>query len=144
MNVQPFKPMPWTSKKKCIKTILIVAQFATHWSTQCSSQIPGISSWMLVHQYLGSGSELRKSSGSSKGVHLSDDSCEMFWSSSWRRTVAHIDKCCRTWRASEQLGCRAEALCQGWNVETVRHPWHHTLTSPCHYTGVQSAPFGGW
>lgn len=137
--------MPWSSKKKCIKKTLIIAQFATHWSNlMCPSQIPGISSWMLVHQCLGSGSELRKSSVSSEGVHQSDVSCEMFWSSSSRRKVAHIDKCCRTWRASEQLGCGAEALCQGWTVETVRRPQHHTLTSACHCTGVQSAPFGGW
>ena len=140
---QPFRP--WSSKKKCIKKTLIIAQFATHWSNlMCPSQIPGIFSWMLVHQCLGSGSELRKPSGSNEGVHQSDVSCEMFSSSSSRRKVAHIDNCCRTWRALEQLGCGAEALCQGWTVETVRRQQHHTLTSACHYTGVQSAPFGGW
>lgn len=57
MNVQTFKPTPWSSKKKCIKKMLIL--FVTCGSTlMCPSQIPGISSWMLVHQYLGSGSEL--------------------------------------------------------------------------------------
>lgn len=45
------------SKKKCIKKMLIL--FVTCFSTlMCPSQIPGISSWILVHQYLGSGSEL--------------------------------------------------------------------------------------
>lgn len=80
---------------------------------------------MLIYQYRGSGSELRKSSVSSKGVHLSGVCCEMFWSSSSRKKVAHIDKSCRTWRAFDQLGCGAETLCQGWIVETVWRPQHH-------------------
>lgn len=133
--------MSWSSKKKCIKKTLIIAQFAPHWSNlMCPSQIPGISSWMIVHQCLGSGFELRKSSVLSEGVYQSDVSCEMFWSSSSRRKVADIDKCCRNMESSWAVRVRSWSIVSGMNCGNLAAPTasYFDFSVSLHWSSISS------
>lgn len=81
-----------------------------------------------------SGVNVRKSSGWSKGAYQSDVSCEMFWSSSSRRIVAHIDTVSAA-EHGERLSSVGAKLrhCVRDEMWKLQRPQHHTLTSACHY-----------
>ena len=79
-------------------------------------QVPKPDTWHLLLDASSSMSELRlwaeeTSQHRAKVIHQSNVSCEMFWSSSSRRKVAHIDKCCQTWRAIWAAWVRNWGMC---------------------------------
>ena len=98
---------------------------------------------MLVHQCLGSDSELRKSLGLSEGVHHETDSGVMFCSSSSKRIAVHIDMYAEHREHLSSLGT-VLGHCVGDEPWKLCSTQSQTLTCACQNTGVQSALFGGW